>query len=155
MLIFSRQLMECSSGLIPNESRVFHKSLNVAVTGPALRWGCVSLQSRAEDGFCSALIPPVGQDRLILTRFTAHPQAIPNYRIGLDAFRYSPARQGGRHSVMRNPPLGGYTLPPWGDLRNRNGVRKHPQMNQNSSGSPDPEQVKIGWSFSNELGCLR
>ena len=43
----------------------------------------------------SALITPVGQDRLILT-FRA--QASPNYSRGLDAFRYSPARQGGIHT---------------------------------------------------------
>ena len=46
--------------------RVFHKSLNAAVTGPALRGGktcpspCILL---AEDR-----LTPIGQDRLILTR---------------------------------------------------------------------------------------
>ena len=44
-------------------TRVFHKSLNVAVTGPAMRCGRVSLQSREEDGFRSALITPIGQAR--------------------------------------------------------------------------------------------
>ena len=51
-----------------------------------------------EDAFIpSALITPVGQDRLILP---CSGSGDPELQSGGDAIRYSPALQGGRHNLL-------------------------------------------------------
>ena len=70
------------------------KIMKILLQHVFLRWMCYR-HSGPTDLLLSDVITLVGQDRQILT---VRAQASPNYRGGLDAFRYSPVFQVGRHT---------------------------------------------------------